>query len=233
MKTRRYSKPIVVLMFLPLSLPLLWLLAREQRQYALNRGLADAMHHTDNQNALALVNAGADPNIPYTPSFMGQFEYLLHLNRLPLGNANSVFMKVCNREVATYDRKNDPNFERDDLPLLQAMVAHGADITAANHGDTALHFAVCADRWRIVEWLLQHGADINAQDEGGYTPLIMAVSQEHTNIARLLLAHGADPNLQNTHGWTALYYATHQFPAPAEMITSLVAHGADTNHRHD
>lgn len=75
-------------------------------------------------------------------------------------------------------------------------------------GGTLLH--ICADFYEIeiARWLIEHGADVNAQAEidadgfGGHTPLFgCVVSQAYSNgwdrdaaFARLLLDHGADPN---------------------------------------
>ena len=50
---------------------------------------------------------------------------------------------------------------------------------------------------RFLE-LLEAGADVNARDRGGYTPLQEACSYGHTKIARFLLEHGADPNVRET-----------------------------------
>ncbi len=50
---------------------------------------------------------------------------------------------------------------------------------------------------RFLE-LLEAGADVNAKDKNGTTPLHEACSYGHTEIARFLLDHGADPNVKET-----------------------------------
>jgi uncharacterized protein len=56
--------------------------------------------------------------------------------------------------------------------------------------------------------LLDQGAVIDARDEAGRTPLMLAVSQDHSEMVRLLLARGADPNATDNAGHTPLQQAT-------------------------
>ena len=68
--------------------------------------------------------------------------------------------------------------------------------------------AVRAGNLRAVNRLIAKGADVNLQDENGYTPLMKAADQGHENIVRMLLAApGIDVNLQNNNGKTALDFA--------------------------
>ena len=56
--------------------------------------------------------------------------------------------------------------------------------------------------------LLDQGAAIDARDEAGRTPLMLAVTQDRLEIVRLLLARGADPNAVDDAGHTPLQQAT-------------------------
>ena len=56
--------------------------------------------------------------------------------------------------------------------------------------------------------LLDQGAVIDARDEAGRTPLMIAVTQDRLEIVRLLLARGADPNAGDNTGHTPLQQAT-------------------------
>jgi ankyrin repeat protein len=58
-----------------------------------------------------------------------------------------------------------------------------------------------------VTALLGAGADINAQDPDGTTPLVRAIWNFHYDTARVLLEAGADPNITDTAGMGALYAA--------------------------
>jgi uncharacterized protein len=56
--------------------------------------------------------------------------------------------------------------------------------------------------------LLDQGAVIDARDEAGRTPLMLAVTEDRLEIVRLLLARGADPNAADNAGHTPLQQAT-------------------------
>lgn len=74
-------------------------------------------------------------------------------------------------------------------------------------GLTALMLAAGNDDSRIVQRLLDQGAEINAQDKKGQTALILASLNDYLDTVKILLAGGADINLQNNHGATALILA--------------------------
>ena len=56
--------------------------------------------------------------------------------------------------------------------------------------------------------LLENGADINSQDENGFSALIMATNKNNLDMVKFLLENGANINLQDQFGWSALIYAT-------------------------
>ena len=76
----------------------------------------------------------------------------------------------------------------------------------------------------LVTALLDAGADVNAKDGRGMTPLMMAVATNHQNAAviRLLLARGADVTLQSKIGETAADWAR-KLAAPAGLELLKVA----------
>jgi ankyrin repeat protein len=58
-----------------------------------------------------------------------------------------------------------------------------------------------------VEKLLDHGADVNAQDADGDTALHGAAQTGNTGIMQRLLDKGAGPNVKNKQGGTPLMWA--------------------------
>jgi hypothetical protein len=69
-------------------------------------------------------------------------------------------------------------------------------LSAAASGDTAQTTA-----------LLNQGAALEARDQAGRTPLMLAVMQRKPEVVRLLLDRGADPNVADSAGRTPLQQA--------------------------
>jgi ankyrin repeat protein len=88
-------------------------------------------------------------------------------------------------------------------------------------GRTALHFAETTDAAAL---LLSKGADVNARDLEGRTPLDSALDRGNPTID-LLLAHGADVRSADNFGNTRLHRASGQGDAIA--VKMLLARGAD------
>ena len=83
--------------------------------------------------------------------------------------------------------------------------------------------------FRVVELLLSAGADRNAANKNGATPIFIASSCGHLNIVELLIAAGADTNAATKDGWTPLYVASSK--GYHQVVLVLLAAGADASHR--
>ena len=88
---------------------------------------------------------------------------------------------------------------------------------------------------KIVELLIDKGADVNAKDIVGgtplhnavRTPLYSAVRALNSKIVELLIDKGADVNAKRDDGETPLHSAAHV--GNKEMAELLIANGADVN----
>lgn len=106
--------------------------------------------------------------------------------------------------------------------LLQAQDLAGA---------TALHEAVRYGRADIARLLLDAGANPNAADALGNTPLlILPQGDAQGEMCRLLLSRGADARAKDSFGDTALHKAT-MARAPATTLSLLLSAGAEVNAR--
>jgi ankyrin repeat protein len=83
--------------------------------------------------------------------------------------------------------------------VFKYLIQYGANIhTQCQYGkcqQAPLHLAVRMKNIPMIRLLLEKGADVNAKDEGGKTPLCLAIYTENNEIVKLLLSYGADPNV--------------------------------------
>lgn len=64
------------------------------------------------------------------------------------------------------------------------------------------------NNFEVAEFLLDNGANVNAQDKGGLIPLHNASSYGHLDIAALLLKHNTVVNATDKWGFTPLHEGT-------------------------
>src|SRR4030095_9818505 len=90
-----------------------------------------------------------------------------------------------------------------------------------------LHWAVRADDAAIVQLLVQGGANVNAANRHGVTPLSLAALNRSSRIVALLLEAGADPQLKLPEDQTILMTAARA--GSSEVLKLLLDAGADVN----
>ena len=76
-----------------------------------------------------------------------------------------------------------------------------------------------------VKELLDMGAQIDAVNKYGRTPLLYAALNGHTDIVKLLLDRGAEVDARDEEGWAPLRRAVNA--GITEMTKLLIQHGAD------
>ena len=115
------------------------------------------------------------------------------------------------------------------VATVRASLAHESLPANSEEIMQALMRAALIGHTSAVRALLDGGADVNAIDRNGWTPLMEAVFAGHAETIRALLARGADVNTKDQAGWTPLMEAASKGHAEAVMI--LLASGADANAR--
>jgi ankyrin repeat protein len=141
-----------------------------------------------------------------------------------------------------------------DPDMIALLLQHHADPNLRDrYGESPLHFAVKgagynldeqrklgfkaaeqlgeAHRYRMMQLLLEAGADPNARDQHDHTPLHLLEGDRSVGRLLLLARYHADMNARDDHRQTALhYFAPGHSPA---MVRALLRLHADPNVRDD
>ena len=96
-------------------------------------------------------------------------------------------------------------------------------------GTTALHWAAHFDNLAAADLLIKAGANVQAANRYGATPLWLACINGSAPMVERLLGAGADPNTTMAEGDTALMTAART--GNVGVVKALLLRGADVNAR--
>ena len=122
-------------------------------------------------------------------------------------------LKDCASDVVAVNLRSTDGFtalhfacyfgQPDAVRLLIAEEA-AVDAVASNSMKLMpLHSAASARNLEAARLLLEHGAAINARQQGGWVPIHAAAQNGDRAMVELMLKHGADPKLANDQGKTS------------------------------
>ena len=108
-----------------------------------------------------------------------------------------------------------------DTEEVKRRISQGAEVNAIRIGQSLLHIACQSGNKKIVELLINSGADVNVSNRRGLTPLDIAERDGQTEIIELLRVHGAKKGFSN------LLRAINS--GDIEQVKLLISQGADVN----
>jgi hypothetical protein len=164
-----------------------------------------------------------DPNKPYFEAWRqihDRYDYSIHpqchLYHAALHGFYDIVQHLINRhpeQVTGHDRTSfsplvGALISRTHVRVAELLVKHGAHVHI--RGDPPLCYTISyskSDDGRVnaVQFLLKHGARVNAGSWKLMTPLHCAASAGSPEVARILLEHGADMTLRNDDGQVPLH----------------------------
>ncbi|MDQ6799670.1 MAG: ankyrin repeat domain-containing protein [Acidobacteriota bacterium] len=118
--------------------------------------------------------------------------------------------------------------EERDVRAVKRFLAGGIDVKAHNSsGETALHLAAANDTDDIIALLVKAGADVNAKDDRGRTPLFAAVTNGYGGVKATppLIAAGADLKTTYQSGNSIVFEAANS--DAAVPLQALIKAGAE------
>ena len=118
--------------------------------------------------------------------------------------------------------------------MYRILIEHAADVAKKDaYGDTVLHTATMTSLTpSILELLVAGGADVNARNKDGVSPLLIAVQKRNFAHVKFYAERGADINSADKAGDTPLTLALKDGQAMLEMLvnrTNALSHDSNGN----
>ncbi|KAL7917246.1 hypothetical protein ACQKWADRAFT_307277 [Trichoderma austrokoningii] len=173
-----------------------------------------------------------------------------HFREAHIADGDSIIpatLKVCDPilghysvSVNTSEHRSSPSFYRKPTDLMIVsyfglyavvkllIVDNAANIEAKDTvGRTSLFWAAVGGHERVIELLIEQGADLEAEDtEYGWRPLSIAAKKGHEAAVKLLIERGADIEAKETfQGQTPLSVAIRE--KQEAVVKLLIGRGAD------
>ncbi len=111
---------------------------------------------------------------------------------------------ACSSGILYYCKNGDIDGVK---PYIERGEIERADI----HGFSPLLIATYHGHARLVEYLVENGADVDRQEKRGWTSLMYASYYNYKEIAKILLKHNASVTMKNSEGKNALDYAEERY----------------------
>jgi ankyrin repeat protein len=163
--------------------------------------LMNAIYQRKTAVVKTLRAAGAEPDV-FAAAALGDLDRLQTLAQRWSGYLN-IFARdgFTPLQLACY-------FNQENAALW--LIEQGANVNAVAKNMmkiAPIHATATHGNLTILRALLEKGAEVNAEQEGGYTAVHQAAHRNNVPMAQLLLTFGADPHQPDVKGQSALQLA--------------------------
>ena len=212
--------------------------------------LVFAIQRGNEESAVSLIKAGADPNVVtkrVPPGFMasngGYFVTTPFREALREGNLKVAHLLLDSGSQVGADDVKLAGRHGDAKLFERLKTLDGIDFDSPETLGAALGTAANKGNLKAINWLLANGASPNGFDRSR-PPLVEAISATEPEAVRLLLARGADvnfvyqpyttqPDNLSSQLSASLQMHVQDFEGHLDIVKQLVAAGADRSFRYN
>jgi ankyrin repeat protein len=139
--------------------------------------------------------------------------------------ANGGSIEIAELILSVYTQKATENLNLTMLDFIEQK--------RFQDGFTALHIASMKGHALFVQFLLSIGAQINALDRSGSTPLMLATRAGYDDVILELVSNeNCNIHLESIHGHSAIQFAAQRYCNNWNVLTSLIDHGCKLPQTH-
>lgn len=176
------------------------------------RQLYPAAKQGEVQRVLLMLMEGIDPT--YQPDSQNRRSALHAAAQRGLLEVCYILLQAGAQVDAQDKDRRTPLLEaviNNHIEVAHYLVQNGACVYHVEEdGYTGLHHAAKLGNLEIVSMLLETGqADVNAQDTGGWTPIIWSAEHKHVDVIKVLLNRGADVTISDKELNVCLHWAAY------------------------
>ena len=189
--------------------------ADRERSNASCRATPNLIH--EKENGLSPILVAAYNHQPKLANFLAEKAVVLNIFEAAATGKTNHIIRILARDPQLVNDYPDDGYQPlglacffGQLETAQYLISAGARVNTPSQNTmkiTPLHSATAGGHTKLVKLLLEHGADPNARQVGGFTPLHAAAENGDVEAIRALLFYGADQDAKSCEGKSPLDYA--------------------------